>query len=379
MASQRELLSEAEHDRIYASEIRRFFLDAVDRSLTPTAVFVGGQPGAGKSGAIRDINARLAATSGSAVVISGDELREFHPHWQAHARTDANAARDTQRDAGLWYQRLYRDAMASHKNLVFETTMRNPRAVTELSNELRQGGYGVEAVIVVVDRETSRISTVERYLRQVERAEIPRFVPARYHDEAYNSLRDTARAIDRGNFVDKVQLITRSGGDVYTNERAGNRWSKSARALQTLDTERERQPSPKKLADDAVRWHTLTARLQVRGDSAAREALDQAVMWRKQASERALANAEAAKLYRWALAAEAYSTMPREQFLREFPTYRGAIEKKEQAGAYAAKHYPNDPEAQRRFTDQAGERIAQQIREGRQFGRARGDDEGRTR
>ena len=111
MASQRELLSESEHDRIYTREIRPSYLESVDRSLAHTAVLVGGQPDAGKSRAMRNVNARLAATSGTAVVIAGDDLREFHPHWQAHGRNDPNAARDTQRDAGLWYQRLYREAI----------------------------------------------------------------------------------------------------------------------------------------------------------------------------------------------------------------------------------------------------------------------------
>lgn len=375
MAIQRDLLSQAEHDRIYTSDIRSFFLDSVDRSLTPTAVLVGGQPGAGKSGAIRDVSARLAATSGAPVIISGDELREFHPHWKAHARSDANAARDTQRDAGLWYQRLYREAVALQKNVVFETSMRNPHAVERLSKELRAAAYRVEAVIVAVDRETSRLSTIERYAKQVEGSEIPRFVPGRYHDDAYDSLRDTVKAIDRGDLVDKVLLVTRDGSDAFSNEREGARWSQPPRALRALDAQRERRPSAKQLAENVERWHGLTALLQVRGDRVARDVLEQAIAWRKEASARALANPAAAKLYRWALAAEAYVTMPREQFLREFPSYRSAIEKRDQAGEYASKQYAHDPQAQRRFTEQAGDRIAQQIREGRQFGRVLGGDE----
>lgn len=379
MASQRELLSESEHDRIYTRQIRPSYLESVDRSLALTAVLVGGQPGAGKSRAIRNVNAQLAATSGTPVVIAGDDLREFHPHWQAHGRNDPNAARDTQRDAGLWYQRLYREAIEAHKNLVFETSMRAPEAVLRLGNELRQAGYRIEAMIVAADRETSRLSTVERFIKQVEGDEIPRFVPGKYHDDAYTSLRNTVKAFDRGDLADKVQLVTRDSREIYTNARDGNRWSKPARALRALDAERERQLSPKELSDFAERWHTLTTRLQVRSESVAREVIEQAVAWRIEASERALANAEAAKLYRWALASEAYKTMGREQFLREFPSYRSAIEKKDQAAEYAAKQYAGDIAAQRRFTEEAGERIAQQIREGRQFGRVRGEDTGRHR
>lgn len=204
-------------------------------------------------------------------------------------------------------------------------------------------------------------------------------MPGKYHDDAYTSLRATIEVIDRGDLADKVWLVTRHNREIYTNERDGDRWSKPARALQTLDAERERRLSPKELSDFAERWHTLTTRLQVRSERVAGEVIEQAVAWRIEASDRALANAEAAKLYRWALASEAYKSMGREQFLREFPSYRSAIEKRDQAAEYAAKQYAGDAAAQRRFTEQAGERIAQQIREGRQFGRVRGDDTGRHR
>jgi len=85
MAQDRQRLAEIEADRIYNRRIRPDFLDDVDRSSRPTAVLVGGQPGAAKSYVTAQVRAHLATTVGPSVVVSGDELRLYHPHWRARA------------------------------------------------------------------------------------------------------------------------------------------------------------------------------------------------------------------------------------------------------------------------------------------------------
>src|SRR3989442_2786803 len=62
MPHDRERLPDADFERIYDRRIRPDVLDGIEKSKTPTAVLVGGQPGAGKSYALARIRANLATT-----------------------------------------------------------------------------------------------------------------------------------------------------------------------------------------------------------------------------------------------------------------------------------------------------------------------------
>ena len=101
MATPRDRLSNAESNRIYEQEIKPLHLGGIDRSSAPTVVFVGGSPGSGKTVLVPHVAARLASTSGAAVVLSVDELREHHPAWPTEARRDAQAAERFNPDASL--------------------------------------------------------------------------------------------------------------------------------------------------------------------------------------------------------------------------------------------------------------------------------------
>src|SRR5205814_8881563 len=115
-------------ERIYDRRIRPDVLDGIEKSKTPTAVLVGGQPGAGKSYALARIRANLATTVGASAVISGDELREYHPYWRLHALTDPLAANATRPKLRQWCTRRVLDAMARELHLVLEASPRGPVA-----------------------------------------------------------------------------------------------------------------------------------------------------------------------------------------------------------------------------------------------------------
>ena len=103
MEQDRQRLSQVESDRIYARRIRPDMLDNVGPSPEPTAVLIGGQPGAGTSHAAAQVRTHLAKTVCPSVVISGDELRAYHPRWREHAHRSLDTAPDTQADVGDWY------------------------------------------------------------------------------------------------------------------------------------------------------------------------------------------------------------------------------------------------------------------------------------
>ena len=81
MAQASGLLSKSEKDRIYEL-IRRDALDGIAPTTRRTAALVAGQPGAGRAHAADQVRAHLATNGGLSVAISGDALRQYHPHFR---------------------------------------------------------------------------------------------------------------------------------------------------------------------------------------------------------------------------------------------------------------------------------------------------------
>lgn len=356
-------LSNTEVERIYERSIRPDLLDDIPTSKTPTAVLVGGQPGAGKTVALAQVRAQLANTVGPAATISGDEVREYHPYWRSHARIDARAAELTQADAGLWYTRLTNDGITKGANLVFETSMRQPDAVLQLADRLHASGYRVDAVILAVERDLSRQATLTRYDVARTVGDVPRFVPGPYHDSAYDRLRTTVTRLEKENAIDQIQLITRDGRQLYNNQLSQGQWAKEAKAAFALDDFRERSLPARELADTALRWQTLVQRL-ANDASVPREVAAQVVAWRNESVLKAQRDPDAKKLMQWGLEAEAFKTMSRQQFVREFPHHAKLAERLQEAFVYAENNFAHEVDRER-FVAQARNRIADRIAEGR--------------
>lgn len=363
MTADRQRLSEAEAERIYSRRIRPDFLDDVARSSQPTAVLVGGQPGTSKPYVAAQVRAHLATTVGPSVVISGDDLRPYHPHWRGRSALDSQIADDTQPDVGAWYARLTGDAIAAGVNLVFVTSMRQPQAVQSLATRLKGAAYDVSAVVLASDRDQSRQSTLALYDLARSMGNASRLVTAAFHDDAYSRLRDSLARIEAGNTVDRVQLVTRDGRQLYANQRDGERWLREPRATYMLDDFRERRLTARELADSVLRWHTLVQRL-ASDPAVPREVASQAINWRNEASAKAEGDPEAKQLIAWGQEAEAFKTMNRHQFLREFPQHAKAVERLEEAVNYAEKTLDHALDRDR-FIVQTRDRLAERIAEGR--------------
>src|SRR5205085_129104 len=64
-----------------------YFHEGLGRATAPTAAFLGGQPGAGRTRLLHEVTAALTA-HGPTVVIGGADLRPFHPADGRLPRTD---------------------------------------------------------------------------------------------------------------------------------------------------------------------------------------------------------------------------------------------------------------------------------------------------
>ena len=367
MASPRERLTEAESNRIYQEEIRPIQLGGLTASTTPTLVLVGGPPGSGHTVLAPRLGAELASRSGTPLVFAVDDLREHHPAWlgsgqptiQTTARVDADAAR--------WAERLLADAIAARKSVVLATDFASVQALRAITTDFRAGGYRIEAAVLGVDAARSQRGVLGRALDAHQRRQRFALVPAAQQRQAYLSLRATVQAIELEQLVHSLRIVRRDGSATYSNRIVDDKWVREPTATWTLDAERDRPKTPASKASNAVAWHQLTARAQ-RAKDLPQSVIDQAVTWRKEASAEALADPTAAKQYQGKLAAAAFRTMPRERFVREFPSFIGALERLDKAVEHAKAEYAIE-ENRTTFVAGVRERIAQQIETGRQFTR----------
>lgn len=363
------VLSNREADRIYTRLIRADALDELRPSNHRTAVIIGGQPGAGKSLSAAAVRLHLGRTVGAALSVSADELREYHPRWRDAPPSDVNAATDLRQDVGRWAARLTADAIAAGVNVVVSSTLRDARTVSGLLSSFGAAGYEVAAVVLATDRDRSRQATLARYEAARWAGLTPRFVPSSLHDTAYARVPETLAQLEAGHLLDRLQVITADGKQLYANERHGSGWQQPARGAEVLSEFRDRRPTAREQADSALRWQLIAQRLST-DDAVPREVASQAVAWANEAFEALRRDPEALRLFHSGQEAQAFRTLTRAHFMREFPQHARAVERLDEAVRYAEKSFPLAVDRER-FVEQARERIAERIAEGRLGSRER--------
>ncbi len=362
MEPDRQPLSDDQRDRLYFRRIRPDLLDDRERSFTPTAVLVAGQPGAGRSCAAARVQTRLASTAGASVLISGDTLRAYHPHGAVGPSATSNDEAGVRDVLSHWYARLAVEAIARSVNIVFETRLREPQAAVELAHRLKGAGYAFEAVLLATDRDSSRQAALARY--DIGRAAdgVARLAPAIHHDAAYAQLRVSLARLEAERAVDRLQLLARDGRQLYANQTDGGRWLREPTAVAALDGFRERRLTARELADSVLRWQTLAARLGADADLP-RELASQLLAWRDEAVDRAAHDPEARRILTRAQEAMAFRTMNRFAFAHAYPQHAKAVERLDEAIRYAEETFGLAADRER-FIAQARERIAERIAEG---------------
>lgn len=147
----------------------------------PQAVVVGGQPGSGKTRALRK-----CAAQPEFVVVNGDDLRPFHPGYADLMRRFPELMPDvTAPAAGAWIQMSLAWAASHRRNVAWETTFRSGDALLRDVTMFVDAGYDVTVTALAVPGEVSLLGTVQRLCAQVATAGAGRGVSIEGHDEPY--------------------------------------------------------------------------------------------------------------------------------------------------------------------------------------------------
>ena len=174
------------------------------------ALLIGGQSGAGKSGASRYAQ-RLLREQGGYIRIDADRMREELPNENKSYPSDV-----TQKDAGRLVLALRQATVLAKKNFIEEGTFRDPEGTRIFVDRLKEHGYQVHFIAVATAKEKSLLGVYTRYENQIqEGASHPRILSDDYHDMAFKGFSKSFR--ENSDIYDSVKIINREGKLLFDN------------------------------------------------------------------------------------------------------------------------------------------------------------------
>lgn len=202
--------SESEFQEAYhkiVAEIRKAHVPQEKKCV----IFLGGQPGAGKS--------YFYTQDGSLcnyVFVNGDAYRTYHPHFQEIVEQDlASMPELTQRFSNRCVEELIRELSDEGYNLIIEGTLRDPDITTGTCLELKAKGYETGLYVMAADAVLSWEATVNRAKMIYEMGEVPRVVPLDKYDYIVKHLAENIRKIEERKCFDFIRVVNRDNLVLY--------------------------------------------------------------------------------------------------------------------------------------------------------------------
>lgn len=360
LASGPAALSERELRRLYDRCVAPDLLAGAQAAGQPVAMIVAGQPGAGVSYATVQLRRQLIQTVATAVHVSMNRLRTYHPVWAAGGDIAPRDAARIASNCQTWFDSLVEEVRKKRLNLVAEVETVDVKAVPKLASELRHNGYVVQAVFVATSREESRLGLLASYEMR-RRAGLAVEQPSvQNHELAFANVSALIGAMEHRRAVDGLRVIGHDGAQIYESRVMDGDINRPPRAQETLDVLLDKPRSPKELVQFAMRWETLVQRL-ANDPQVPRDVASQTLTWRNEAVARCARDPAAAQMLQWAREAGAFRVMNRFEFEKEFPHHARAVRSLGLAVSEAEKY--GGAEGQR-LLFHARENIAQRIERG---------------
>lgn len=195
-------------------KIKHIALEKKEAVAKPSAVLLGGQPGAGKSSMIKYFDNLF--TRQSAIVVSGDDFRKLHPHFdKLYAEYGDGYVNHTQKFSSQVTERLIDELSREKYNLIIEGTLRTSAVPLMTAELLKSRGYHVELAVMAVPPILSYVGTIERYERMKEIGTTPRMTTKMQHDNTVNSIVNSIRDVYATGVFDDILLYNRKSECLY--------------------------------------------------------------------------------------------------------------------------------------------------------------------
>ena len=268
---ERYSLSRERLQHIYDTRIAPDLFRSAQPVERPTAVVLGGQPGAGKT-PMQNLVSREFADKGGIVKIIGDDLRSYLPHYKSLQRTDdRTAAFYTDRDSGRLVEMAIADAAQRRVNVLVEGTMRSPEVVAKTLRDFRESGFQTDARALAVSPELSSLGILQRYAAQKESRGVGRMTTTEAHSAALTGMLATLDRIQDERLADRLTLYRRGGEVIGYLDLTGSPKANEPRARELVERERSRPLTPQESQYKQREIERLTPILQKHGIIPARE------------------------------------------------------------------------------------------------------------
>jgi predicted ABC-type ATPase len=203
----RHRLPAAEHRRIFTDLIVPFHLGEPEPRRHPVAVYVVGQPGAGKTAASTLV---LRAMRPGAVRVSGEDFRAFHPDYaRLLAERPRTAGALLRADYRAWQNAAEEWLRNRRADVVMEAAPATGTDLLAAASQHHAAGYRVEMLLLAVRAADSRQGTAHRFALGLEHGLPSRFTTPHGHDRCYRALAAFAATLDRHPAVDTVTVTDR--------------------------------------------------------------------------------------------------------------------------------------------------------------------------
>ncbi|WP_301129026.1 zeta toxin family protein [Streptomyces cacaoi] len=229
-------LSAAEHRWIFEELIVPGYLSGIVPRPDPRAVYVLGQPGAGKTAAARMVKRALRPGT---THLTGDAFKSAHPDYRALLLENPRGAGAAVRtDYRAWAARAEERVREQRGDVLIEAAPGSPEALMGSVLPFVQDGYPVELVVLAVREADSRLAAALRYARALQAGLPARLTSRAGHDVCYRGLADALEHALGAGAVAAVTVVRRGGDALLRVEQPGPR--AGHRAVWALAAERQR-------------------------------------------------------------------------------------------------------------------------------------------
>lgn len=255
-------LGEKQHQAIY-SRIEKNTFGSTKPVEHPRVIITGGQPGSGKSKLLE--LSKKEFPDRNVVVINGDDLRNYHPQADKILKEDDKKfAERTDPDSREWTRKVFERAIETKRNIIFESTMRDPGPISKTMEKLKEEGYHITGKVVAAHERQSTTGIFKRYEEQKAEKGFGRFSELSSHDAGYEGMPKTVEHIEKEKLVDRLEVYDRSGKLLSRNEVKEGKWEKEPEAVRVIEEERQREPTEREKQEIRTDWQRVYDRMDDR-------------------------------------------------------------------------------------------------------------------
>jgi hypothetical protein len=205
-------VSKKEYKEIKNHIFEQFLGDENQKNPELTAVL--GQNASGKTCAIRD--ALKAAKPNRLTTVDKDDFLDFHPKIEEiYNKFDKKMPEIVNDFNSKCEKDVLNEALKRKTSILLQSTGRVEKVITEQLKLAKKNGYKTKVVVIATNVELSKLGVIQRYNEnKIKDNAIARYVNPNTHDQAYNNLPDTVKAIHEKGLAD-IKIQKRDGTVLY--------------------------------------------------------------------------------------------------------------------------------------------------------------------